>query len=213
MYLTTPFNHGIALDARTGTELWRYKHQLKAKQLCCGPANRGAAIGYGKLYMATADARLIALDQRTGKVVWDVDLATPGEGLTETKEALAATDPLREAAVTGSTGIGANMAPLVYNGKVIVGITGVGYGLHLDSPRPDQPLGAVVGIAGRYGRRGFLAAFDAETGKEVWRWYTVPEKGWATAGGLVFVGRGTAGSTPSTPRRVNCSGSSKPRPA
>lgn len=178
MYLTTPFNHVVALDARTGAELWRYTHQLKTKQLCCGPANRGAAVGYGKLYMATADARLIALDQHTGKIVWDIDLATPGEGRTETQEELAATDPLRKAAVTGATGVGANMAPLVYKGKVIVGITGVGYGLHLDSPRPDQPVGAVVGIAGKYGRRGFLAAYEAETGKEAWRWYTVPEQGW-----------------------------------
>ena len=56
-------------------------------------------------------------------------------------------------------------APLVVNGLVITGITGVGYGLHLDSDRPGAPLGAVVGIAGRYGRPGFLAAYDAATGK------------------------------------------------
>jgi len=53
--------------------------------------------------------------------------------------------------------VGIAMAPVVYHGKVIVGITGVGYGLHLDTPTKDAPLGAVVGVAGRYGRPGFLA--------------------------------------------------------
>jgi PQQ-dependent dehydrogenase (methanol/ethanol family) len=128
--------------------------------------------------MATVDARLIALDQQTGRVVWDQSLAGPEEPPTETVQDLAADDPLRGAAVTGATGIGANMAPLVYRGKVIVGITGVGYGLHLARGGPTAPIGAVVGVAGRYGLRGFLAAHDAETGKEVWRWHTVPEEGW-----------------------------------
>ena len=177
MYLTTPYDHVVALDARTGAERWRYAHALRTRKLCCGPANRGAAVGYGKIYMATVDARLIALDQRTGKLVWDVSLATPGEGQTETSEDLAAGDPLKEAAISGATGVGANMAPLVYRGKVIVGITGVGYGLHL-STGADQPVGAVIGVAGKSGRRGFIAAYDAERGREVWRWHTVPEQGW-----------------------------------
>jgi glucose dehydrogenase len=176
MYLTTPYNHVVALHAATGVERWRYEHVLRTKKLCCGPANRGAAVGYGKIYMATADARLVALDQRTGTLVWDVSLAG-AEGQTETREDLAAGDPLREAAVTGATGTGANMAPLVYKGKVIVGITGVGYGLHLGGT-PSQPIGAVVGVAGKAGGRGFLAAYDAERGTELWRWYTVPERGW-----------------------------------
>jgi glucose dehydrogenase len=176
MYLTTPYNHVVALDAATGAPLWRYEHALRAQKLCCGPANRGAAVGYGKVYMATVDARLVALDQRTGKVVWDVSMAT-AEGQTETREDLAAGDPLREAAVTGATGIGANMAPLIYRGKVIVGVTGVGYGLHLGGAG-NQPIGAVIGVAGKSGGRGFIAAYDAGRGKEVWRWHTVPERGW-----------------------------------
>lgn len=177
MYLTTPYNHVVALDARTGIALWRYEHALKTGKLCCGPANRGAAVGYGKVYVATVDARLIALDQRTGKLVWDVALASPGERPTETRDDLAVGDPLREAMITGATGVGANMAPLIYKGKVIVGITGVGYGLHL-SAGADQPVGAVAGVAGKSGRRGFLAAYDAERGTEVWRWHTVPDHGW-----------------------------------
>jgi alcohol dehydrogenase (cytochrome c) len=178
MYLTTPRNHLLALDARTGQQLWRYEYPLDSKNLCCGAANRGAGLGYGKIYMATADAHLIAVDGQTGKLVWDVALASAAEGKTETTAILSASDPLRQAAVTGASGVGANMAPLVYKGKVIVGVTGAGYGLHLDSSHGKQPIGAVVGMAGAYGRRGFLAAFDAETGKELWRWYTIPEEGW-----------------------------------
>lgn len=178
MYITTPKNHLVALDARTGKQLWRYEYPLNPKGLCCGSANRGAGMGYGKLFMATADAHLIAIDQSTGKLAWNVALAPTEEGKVETTETLSATDPLRQAVVTGASGIGANMAPLVYDGKVIVGVTGVGYGLHLDNTQGKKPIGAVVGMAGSYGRRGFLAAFAAETGKELWRWYTVPDKGW-----------------------------------
>jgi glucose dehydrogenase len=178
MYVTAPYNHVIALDGRTGRQVWRYDHVLKRKTLCCGPASRGAAVAYGKIFMATVDARLIALDQKTGKVVWDESLSGPAEPPAETVQDLAASDPLRGAAVTGATGIGANMAPLVYRGKVIVGITGVGYGLHLARGGANEPVGAVVGVAGKYGLRGFLAAHDAETGKETWRWHTIPEQGW-----------------------------------
>jgi glucose dehydrogenase len=177
MYLSAPFSHVIALDAKTGRELWRYEHKARTKKLCCGPANRGVGLGYGKVFVATVDARLVALDQATGKVVWDVALVDAGgaEAPTEDQSALASVDAAKGA--SGSTGVGASSAPLVFDGKVIAGITGVGYGLHLDSDRPGAPLGAVVGIAGRYGRPGFLAAFDAETGKPVWTFDSTVE-GW-----------------------------------
>ena len=178
MYITTPKNHVIALDAKTGKPLWRYAHVYRTKTFCCGVANRGAGLGYGKVFMATADAGLVALDQKTGKLLWNVSLAVPDSGKAETTKVLAASDPLRQAEVTGASGAGANMAPLVYKGKVIVGITGAGYGLHLEGKKGKQQLGAVVGMAGDYGLRGFLAAFDVETGKELWRWHTVPDEGW-----------------------------------
>jgi glucose dehydrogenase len=141
IYVTTPKNHLVALDARTGKQLWRYEYPLNTKGLCCGSANRGAGMGYGKLFMATADAHLIAIDQNTGKLAWNVALAPTGEGKVETIEALSVADPLRQAVVTGASGIGANMAPLVYDGKVIVGVTGVGYGLHLDNTQGKKPIG------------------------------------------------------------------------
>lgn len=177
MYLTAPLSHVVAVDAKSGREIWRYEHKRTFEKPCCGPANRGAALGYGKVYVATVDARLVALDQATGKPVWDIALAEQGKGATEDKGVLAAGDPLHGRNITGSTGVGAVIAPLVYDGKVIVGITGVGYGLHLDSPRPGAPLGAVVGVAGRYGRPGFLAAYDAETGKQIWKFETT-QQGW-----------------------------------
>lgn len=177
MYITTPKNNVVALDAKTGKQLWRHEHAYKTDKFCCGVANRGAGLGYGKVFMATADAGLVALDQKTGKVVWNISLAAPDSGKAETTKALGASDPLRQATVTGASGAGANMAPLVYKGKVIVGITGAGYGLHLEGKK-GQKLGAVVGMAGDYGLRGFLAAFDVETGREIWRWHTVADKGW-----------------------------------
>jgi glucose dehydrogenase len=188
MYLSMPFNHVAAIDARSGIEIWRYEHKRKTQKMCCGPANRGVAVAYGKVFIATIDARLIALEQQTGKLAWDIDLVDERDGA---EESAAQLDPnLRGARVSGTTGVGAVMAPIAYGGKVFAGITGVGYGLHLDSPRSDAPIGAVVGVSGRYGRPGFLAAFDAATGRRVWQFDTVPSQGWegpmaeATADGL-----------------------------
>lgn len=176
MFLTTPFSHVVALDAATGEEKWRYEHKRTSDKLCCGPANRGASIGYGKIYVATVDAHLIALDQATGKKVWDIRLVEP-QAATEDKTAIKSDDPLAKEAVTGSTGVGTVAAPLVYNGMVFIGITGVGYGLHLEDAAKKGQLTAVIGFAGKYGQPGFMAAFDAETGAEKWRFETT-KKGW-----------------------------------
>ena len=83
MYLSLPFNHVVALDARTGRELWRYTHKRRTQTMCCGPANRGVAIAYGKVFMATVDARLVALDQKTGRLVWDAPLVENASSATE----------------------------------------------------------------------------------------------------------------------------------
>jgi glucose dehydrogenase len=178
MYLSLPYNHVAAIDARTGRELWRYKHKRRTDRMCCGPANRGVAVAYGKVFIGTVDARLIALDQKTGKVVWDKPLVGVPAEEAETTDRFAADDPLRKQHVSGTTGVGANMAPLVYNGKVIMGITGVGYGLHLDSDRPGAPVGTVVGFAGESQRAGFYAAYDAATGERIWQFDTTAASGW-----------------------------------
>ena len=178
MYLSLPFNHVVALDAKTGAELWRYKHdRRKDWQMCCGPANRGVAVSDGKVFVGTVDARLIALNAKTGAKLWDIDVVD-ADIKTEGQDSLSKDDPNSARKVTGGTGVGIAMAPIVYKGKVIIGITGVGYGLHIDNPREDAPLGAVIGVAGRYGRPGFLAAYDVANGKRAWQFDTIPAQGW-----------------------------------
>ena len=172
MYVSLPFSHVAALDAASGRELWRYQHKRRVEKLCCGPANRGVAVADGRVFVGTVDARLVALDAKTGKPLWDVEVA-PQLAQTETKAGLAATDANAKAKVTGSSGVGIAAAPMVFEDRVIVGITGLGYGLHLDAPRTGAPLGAVIGLPGNYGGVGFLAAYDVATGERQWRFDTV----------------------------------------
>lgn len=173
MYVSLPFSSVAALDARSGRELWRYTHDYRGARLCCGPANRGVAVSAGTVYVGTVDGRLVALDAGSGRTRWDVMVAEY-RGTTEATSQLRSDDPLSRVGATGSTGVGIGAAPLVYDGKVFVGIAGVGYGLH-----PDQGL-AVVGVSGQYGRPGQMAAFDAKTGKLRWRW-AVTGPGWEGA--------------------------------
>lgn len=176
MYISTPFSHVVAIDAATGREKWRYEHKRTTDKLCCGPSNRGVSVGYGKVYIGTVDAHLVALEQETGNRVWDVALVkTPV--VTEDKKVLQSNDPRAKDAVSGSTGVGIVAAPLLYDGKVIVGITGVGYGMHFEDAVKKGQLTAVVGIAGKYGQPGFMAAFDAESGQEKWKFETT-RKDW-----------------------------------
>ena len=172
MFVSLPYSHVVALDAASGRELWRYAHRLRdsAHRLCCGPASRGVAVAGGKVYLGSVDGRLIALDARDGRVLWDVTVAEYANP-TEATGQLDAADPLSRRGARGSTGVGIGAAPLVYGGRVYIGINGVGYGLH-----PDQGL-AVVGVSGRYGRPGLMAAFDAETGRPLWH-FDVTGPGW-----------------------------------
>ncbi|WP_424192551.1 pyrroloquinoline quinone-dependent dehydrogenase [Ampullimonas aquatilis] len=180
MYVSLPFNHVVALDAKTGKQLWRYEHQRrKDRKLCCGPSNRGVAVGYGKVFIGTVDARLIALDEKTGEKIWDIDVIEGVKTATENIQNLNKNEELSKASSIGSTGVGIGMAPVLYEGKVLIGITGVAFGLHLD-PNQDKPL-AVVGMAGNYGLTGFLAAYEVESGKRAWKFDTVPPRGWEGA--------------------------------
>jgi PQQ-dependent dehydrogenase (methanol/ethanol family) len=131
MFLTTSFNHVYAIDAKTGEEYWHYKHKLgPIVTVCCGNNNRGVAIAEGKLYMGTIDAKLVALDAKTGKLLWETQIADPDKGYSET------------------------MAPAYVDGKILIGTNG-----------------------GEYGIRGFVKAFDANDGKLIWTFYTIPDKG------------------------------------
>ena len=142
MYVSLPGSHVVALDARTGAELWRYTHRKRTDKLCCGPANRGVAVDDGRVFVATVDARLVALDAATGKPAWDIELARPDSALTESGEGI-------KGEVGGGSGVGAAAAPLVVDGKVIVGINGVGYGLHIDAQgRAELAHRRVLGLLG-----------------------------------------------------------------
>ena len=179
MYVTTPWNDVLALNSVNGKEIWRYRHQPTTKKTCCGPANRGAAVANGIVYTLTIDARLIALDQASGKVVWDNPITDTQAGRTEILKPLLGDSDFDKAKVIGGTGYSANMAPQVYDGKVFVGITGAGYGLHLDTNTEGSTELSVVGLSGGgHGLRGFLIAYDAKTGKEIWRWHSVPDSSW-----------------------------------
>ena len=130
MYVTTSFNHVYALDAATGSQIWHYKHKMgPITTYCCGPNNRGVAAYGDKVFMGTLDARLIALNAKTGKKVWDTQIANPELGYSET------------------------MAPTAVNGKILIGTNG-----------------------GEYGIRGFVKAYDANSGRLLWTFHTTPEK-------------------------------------
>ncbi|MBX9929956.1 MAG: PQQ-binding-like beta-propeller repeat protein [Methylobacterium sp.] len=181
LYVSTTQNHVAALEAGTGRVIWTYTHKPRTEKIFGPPSNRGVAVSGGKVFEATMDGRLIALDAKTGKVLWDHEAVRPEEGESETASGLAAT--LGAKGVQGSSRLGFKMPPLVADGLVIVGVAGAGYGLHVEDDKGGVEGGAVVGIEGGYGRRGWLAAYDAATGQERWRWYVTKEDGWE--GGFV----------------------------
>lgn len=179
MFVSLPFNDVLALDAATGIELWRYQHDPLTTDTCCGPANRGVAVAHGRVYMATMDARLVALDARNGRRVLDIPITDVTQEAKEALASVAGDENLANATVVGGTGFSANMAPQVVGDLVLVGVTGTGYGLHLDIDDAGQSTLSVVGMSGgRHGLRGFLVAYDALTGEERWRWYSVPGPEW-----------------------------------
>jgi quinohemoprotein ethanol dehydrogenase len=76
MYSSGTWGYVYALDAATGRELWRYDPKgdlFAARNPCCDLVNRGVAVWKGKVYVASGDGRLHALDAPTGKPVWVVD--------------------------------------------------------------------------------------------------------------------------------------------
>src|SRR5580692_6512990 len=132
MYTIQSPNDVVALNAATGKTIWQYSHKPAegTRNPCCGNLTRGVAILGDKLFLAALDARMIALDAKTGKELWNTQIA----------------DYKQQYAMT--------VAPIVVKDKVIAGVAG-----------------------GEHGVRGFLAAYDVNTGKEVWRFNTVPGPG------------------------------------
>ncbi len=103
MYVTGPLNAAWAIDARTGRQIWRHQRTLPAQselKVCCGFVNRGFAVYRDRLLMTTLDGHLVALDTKSGKVLWDVEMGDHKLGHAST------------------------VAPLIVKDKVIVGIAG-----------------------------------------------------------------------------------------
>jgi alcohol dehydrogenase (cytochrome c) len=76
LYYTGPQNHAWAIDARTGKQIWHYQRTLVAGlKVCCGPVNRGFAVLGDRLSRPRSMPSSLALDMKTGKVVWDVEIA------------------------------------------------------------------------------------------------------------------------------------------
>jgi len=131
LYVTASWGHVLAYDARTGALLWHFDPQVDkayAAHTCCDVVNRGVALWGDRVYAASIDGRLRALDRDTGAVVWEVDTRL---------------NDVDSYSITG--------APRVVNGKVIIGNGG-----------------AEMSV------RGYVTAYDADSGEQVWRFFTVP---------------------------------------
>jgi len=162
MYLTTSYNHVYAIDAVTGKEFWHYKHkQGPVTTYCCGPNNRGVAIMNDRVYMGTLDAKLVALEAKTGKVVWATQIADPELGYSET------------------------MAPVAVNGKILIGTNGGEYGVRGFVKAFDANDGKLLWTSysiPEKGHEGVWAANDA-TGRDMKRDIAAEKKQLADKGG------------------------------
>jgi alcohol dehydrogenase (cytochrome c) len=151
MFVTTPNNQVIAIDAASGNLLWRYRRPRVPGALVPHDTSRGVALYGDKVYFAGGEAVVVALDAKSGREVWTSTVA-------DNKSAYYI-----------------SLAPLIAGGKLMVGTSG-----------------------GEFGIRGFVAALDPDTGKELWRTYTIPAPGepgsetwmgdqWKTGGAPIWV--------------------------
>jgi len=164
MFITTPHNHLLALDAASGELLWRYIRELPEDQVQMHPTNRGVGL-YGDLvYMATADCYVVALNAKTGELVWETEVEDYAAGYYMT------------------------LAPLVAGGKVMVGVSGGEFGIRgfvmaLDAKSGEQAWKTyTIPAPGEPGSESWpgdswktggvpvwiTGSFDSETGLSYW---------------------------------------------
>jgi alcohol dehydrogenase (cytochrome c) len=152
IFLTSDASHVVALDAENGDLAWEYRRPVPADLVSIyGHVNRGLAVYGSTIFFGSLDGDLVAINADTGKLMWQVPVASRSDGYS----------------ITG--------APLVVNHAVIVGISG-----------------------GEFRTRGFLAAYDVASGRELWRFDTIPGPGeaghetwendaWRTGGGGTWI--------------------------
>ena len=132
LYVSGPWGTVVALDGATGRERWRYDPVVDGsyvRRACCAPVNRGVLVWRGRVFVATLDGYLVALDAETGKEIWRADTFIDRD--------------TRFYTITG--------APRVVKDKVVIGNAGAEFGV-----------------------RGYVSAYDADTGELAWRFYIVP---------------------------------------
>jgi len=170
MYLITARARVFALDAATGREIWNYRYPEPAASVPGFVGNRGLAIGDGKVFFGTKDNYMVALEQKTGRLVWKVNV-----------------DDARQC------GCNITAAPLVAKDKVIVGGTG-GDGAHRGY------ITAFFTRNGRLAWRWYVIPGPGEKGNETWKgdsWRFGGGAPWLTGSydaalNLVFWGTGNA---------------------
>jgi len=152
LFVSTPNNQVMAMDVKSGNLLWRYRKPRPTGSNVPHDTSRGIALYGDRVYFAAGEAVIVALDAKTGREVWTTAVAE------------------------NTSGYYISLAPLIANGKVMVGTSG-----------------------GEFGVRGFVAALDPDTGKELWRTFTIPAPGepgsetwpagdqWKTGGGPIWV--------------------------
>ena len=132
MYVTNA-RHTVAIDVGSGKQLWKHTLDWPAdtpRVVCCGVSNKGAALYNGRVYRTTLDAHVLALDAKTGKELWKTKVAEWKDGVSLT------------------------LAPLIANGVLVIGNSGAEFGV-----------------------RGFIDGYDTDSGKQLWRRYTIPARG------------------------------------
>jgi alcohol dehydrogenase (cytochrome c) len=141
LYVTASGGVLQAFDLRTGMRKWSFVHKAKFAKpeealkaggpACCLNTNRGVAYAEGTIFMATLDAKMLAIDAATGKKKWEAWGVKPEDNVGDI--------------------YGYSSAPIVVGSMVVIGTTG-----------------------GESPTRHHLTAFDRQTGKQVWRWYSIP---------------------------------------
>ena len=164
MYITGSYSRMYAIDVRTGQELWQYDARLPEGILpCCDVVNRGAAIYGDMVIFGTLDARLVALDRKTGDVVWNKEIADYRAGYSYTA------------------------APLIVNGLVITGNSGGEFGIVGEVQARDVNTGEIVWT--RPTIEGHMGTLNGEpstmTGTLNASW---PGDMWQTGGGATWLG-------------------------